>query len=396
MAQHPKDSREDQRDLASRGMRIQRGSVKIRAISLWLVCSIGAGLVIAPAFVDVVDVDRNRGRLSLGLGQHGFETASFAVSPTGKWVATTDRRGRVALWTRDGEWRIERFLDTTDYCSSVAFSPDGQLLAVGDEDGAGLSLWDLSSEPPVRRVRTALPARKFLAFSPDGRTLAEASNSSADIVVRDLADRRLPITLRGRSTFASVAFSPDGRYLAAGEVSDRSAVFLWKLDNPLQPRLLTGIFGSVTSVAFSTDGRTLATCSSYERGVRLWDFTSGRLLRTTGGHAFGTLAAAFSPDGTTLASVGGDGNARLWNVNTGKLLDVLNGHAPGLNYVAFAAQGRILAAAGLFDNDIRIWQLSVAPQGEKLDLANAHDAGQSVVVDSALFPNPIVPGAQFP
>ena len=85
---------------------------------------------------------------------------------------------------------------------------------------------------------------------------------------------------------------------------------------------------------------------------------------------------------------------RLWNVNTGELLDVLNGHAPGLHYVAFAAQGRILAAAGLFDNDIRIWQLSVAPQGEKLDLANVHVAGRSVVVDSAHFPNPIVPRAQ--
>ena len=131
----------------------------------------------------------------------------------------------------------------------------------------------------------------------------------------------------------------DGRYVAAGEVEDRPAVFLWKLDNPSQPHMLTGLLGGVTSIAFSPDGRLLAMCSGYERGVRLWDFRSGRYAVVTNNSRPRSDRSPphFSPDRTTLAGVGGDGKARLWSVNSGELLAVLDGRTMGLAHVAFSA-----------------------------------------------------------
>ncbi len=376
MAQRLSDSWDNERPAMFGRMRISTGRVELSSIGFRMICLICAGLVIGASFIPV-DRNRKKTRALLALGAPGTATTSLALSPTGTSIATTDSSGRVTLWSRERAWNFERVL-SSDFGSSVKFSPDGHFLAVGDK-GASLSLWNLWHDPPVRTVRTvqtALPGPKFLAYSPDGRTLAEASKSSNEIVICDLTDSRAPGLLRGPANFASLAFSTNGQYLAAGELGDRAAVLIWKLDNPLRPRILEGQFGTVTSVAFSPDGCLLATCAAYERCVRLWDFKRGQLVRTTSGHAFGTTAVAFSPDRTTLASVGGDGKARLWSVDTGEELTVLDGDTAGLNALAFSADGRTLIASGPFDNDVRIWELARRDQSDRGHLADAARAAR--------------------
>ena len=206
-----------------------------------------------------------------------------------------------------------------------------------------------------------------------------------EIVIRDLTHQTSPIILRKRPCDHECRILNLSPVPRPGEGEDRPAVFLWKLNNPSQPHMLTGLLGGVTSIAFSPDGRLLAICSGYERGVRLWDFRSGRLLRTTARRCFGSMAAAFSPDRTTLASVGGDGKARLWSVNSGELLAVLDGRTMGLAHVAFSADGQTLIAAGPFDNDLRIWQLTLPPRAERTELADAHDVGRSFAVNPVDF-----------
>ena len=376
MAQRLSDSWDNERPALFGRMRISTGRVELSSIGFRMICLICAGLVIGASFIHV---DRNR-KKTRGAAQRsapGTQTTSLALSPTGTSIATTDTSGRVTLWSRERVWNFERVL-SSDFGSSVTVFP-GWPLSGGRRQGSEPFPLELVARPTRadradRANRT--PGPKFLAYSPDGRKLAEASKTSNEIVICDLTDSRAPGLLRGPASFASLAFSTNGQYLAAGEVGDRAVVRIWKLDNPLRPRILEGQSGTVTSIAFSPDGCLLATCAAYEQCARLWDFKRGQLVRTTAGHAFGTTAVAFSPDRTTLASVGGDGKARLWSVDTGEELTVLDGDTTGLNALAFSADGRTLIASGPFDNDVRIWALARPHRSDRGHLADAARAAR--------------------
>ncbi|HZO71232.1 MAG TPA: NB-ARC domain-containing protein [Ktedonobacteraceae bacterium] len=278
---------------------------------------------------------------------------SVAFSPDGELLAAGVANGEVRLWQADSGTPWRTFQGHKDWLRSVAFSPDGSIIVSGGEDYT-VRLWDVNSGQCLKTLREHTGWVYSVAFNSDRKIIA---STGEDRTVRlwDVSSGECLKTLQGHSDrIWSVAFSPDGTILASG--SEDRTVRLWDVSSGECLKTLQGHSDLVRAVAFSPDGKTLIS-GSEDCNAYLWDVSNGQYQKTLQGHTRRIYSVAFSPDGRTAASGSEDQSVRLWDVSSGECLKTLKEHTGWVRSIVFRPDGKVLAS-GSEDYTLRLWDVS--------------------------------------
>jgi WD40 repeat protein len=294
---------------------------------------------------------------------NGFEDLAF--SSDGSLLAVRQSGGNIDLW----DWAGRHLVGTLTNKSrlwAMAFVPGGNLLAssTSDTNGPGVCFWDATTRRIVRTLPHPTPVHS-LAFSPDGEWLATFDVEPrlrlwrvrmGELVAEILGPGKM--NALGRVAL----FSPDSATLALGEM-DGSIRLLSLKNGRITTTLPAPTEGNgVTALAFSPDGRILASGHGQSDGtVRFWDAVSGAEAGSLKGHRGWVTTLVFAPDGRTLYSGSSDQTIRVWDVAQQQDLGRLRGHTRGISGLAPCRDGNTLVSCAR-DGSIRVWDVQSKPQ----------------------------------
>jgi WD40 repeat protein/beta-lactamase regulating signal transducer with metallopeptidase domain len=342
------------------------------------------------------------------LGGHRKAPTAILVAPDGKTVVSWGGDRVIQRWDA-ATGKVQGQFAAPTGTTLAAFSPDGRIIALANRDNT-FRIHDTATGKELHKLKGHQGGVAALGFAPDGKVLASRGTNDNSIRLYDPAGgvELRQITMRpvrnpeGGTVFViggparsprgpGLAFSPDGRLLVVpGPGSGNSSHTLTFLDAATGKELRKIESAQpFTSVAFSPDGRTLAT-EKADRTITLWEAASGKQrakLGTPVGEqpqdgrsmmAFsiaidglgggvatdpaGPIGLTYSPDGRALVVRGADSAIRVWDVTVGKEISQLKGHAGRIETVAFAADGKTLAS-GATDTTILLWD-AAAPMRE--------------------------------
>jgi WD40 repeat protein len=269
------------------------------------------------------------------------------------------------------------------YVHAVAFAPDGKTLATGSSDGV-VKLWDVATGKERRTLRGHRGNICSVAFAPDGRTLA---TGSYDQTVRlwDARTGQEGVALEGQrprpvstsSGIVVVTFAPDGKTLASTDNGVKfesmrvrgCVIHLWDPASGKKRASLQGHSGSVLCLAWSPDGRTVAS-GSYDKTVRLWERATGKERLRLPEQVGAVYSVAYAPEGKALAfasrdvsRAAGRAELKLWDVAAGKQ----RASWPGSGPVSFSPDGKWLAYPGK-DRGLRFADAATGKEAARLGI----------------------------
>ena len=320
--------------------------------------------------------DTHTGKIKITLEGHTERVTSVAFSPEGQVLASGDLEGVIRLWNiRTGTHRM--IATPHKSVNVVAFSPDGRTIM--SREDTDFRLWDTETGQLKTRLEDTKQIRT-ITFSPNGQLLVGANNK--EIRLWDAGTGKIKTEIKNSAWNKLLAFSPDGKTLAhaggndytvqlrdshTGELKntfsgDPEYIKMAKISTDGTPKKVDYATKRVYTIAFSPDGGTLAVASDGE--IRLWDVETGIHKTTLRGLGL-FYDLVFSPDGRTLAATndppGSEIGIFLWDIDPtdvrkSELRCVLTDHKLGVNSIVFSPNGQLLASGHKFNN-IRLWDI---------------------------------------
>jgi WD40 repeat protein len=299
------------------------------------------------------------------------------------------KRGKPIVPGKSAESRLVHLAGKTE----KPFMPPKSEEPLAPEELALIKLWiDQGAKPPSgarerpKVVIGTLPEMvhpvRAVAVSPDKSAVAAGRgnqihvyDAASGVFVRTLLEPNLttadkkPVKASHLAIVEALAYSPDGRYLASGAFQE---VNVWDAQTGLLRQKLTGFADRVVALAFSANGKLLATgggAPTEDGEIKVFEVPSGKLVADIkNGHSDTVFGVSFSPDGTKLATCGADKFVKVFEVPSGKFLKAFEGHTHHVLDVGWKSDGKVLASAGA-DNVIKVWDYE---KGEQLRTLTGH------------------------
>ncbi len=286
---------------------------------------------------------------------------ALAYSADGSQLASAGDNQLVRTWTSDNGAPIETFAGHKGAVLAAAFTPDGAVLSGGADPSA--ILWNSSPAWTLERTignvdnpATFVDRVTSLAFSPDGKLLATGGGEpsrSGDLKCFNVADGSLAraIVDAHSDTIFGLEFSPDGLYLASS-AADRF-VKIFDMTSGKHYKSYEGHTHHVLDVAWRSDGKVLASCGA-DNVIKVWDFITGDQRRTTAPFGKEITAMTFVAATPKVFVCSGDKTVRLLNTDNGAVERTFSGSNDFMYSVATSADGR-LGVAGGQDSVLLVW-----------------------------------------
>jgi len=294
---------------------------------------------------------------------------SIVFSPVGQMLASCGSLDNtINLWNPKAGTLIRSIHHNASgepSARALAFSPNGQILISQSIDK--IIFWDIETYNPIRTLTVPDERINTIALSPDGQTLA--GTTAKRIYLWNTNTGTIKHTMETPLEYSQITFSPNGQFLL--QISQGSPLHIWdvKTGTYVTP-ISAGLGGRVLGVkaltlklhgstawAFTPDGQTLALVNGGGGNIELWDVNTFSLLKPQYiyGHTGIVHSVAFSPDGKIIASGHADSYIRFWDAATGKFESILTGHKRNVRSVTFINLTEpILVSAGI-DGEVVFW-----------------------------------------
>jgi WD40 repeat protein len=288
--------------------------------------------------------------------QHPIEVWTVAYSPDGNLLATGDDAGLLRLWNTATGQEVATLSGHEKFILNLAFSPDGKRLATASGDKT-VKLWDTATWQEIMTLKGHEKRVNVVTFSADGKRLASSADDGT-AKVWDAASGQLLSTIHSASNTDRIRFmalSPDGETLALA-MPPTYGLTLWDTTTGKQRREFRNV-RSVAPARFSPDGKQLALISG--RTASILDVSTGKEIIVCKGHRSTVHAVAFSADGKQLATGSMDRTAKIWDIVSGAEINTLKGHEGEIWAIAFSSDGKTLAT-GSNDFTVKLWDIAAA------------------------------------
>lgn len=299
---------------------------------------------------------------------HATTVKSVVYSFDGRLLASASADQTIKLWDAATNMQLRTIATAqAEGVTRIAFSPDSKIIASGGYDGT-FKLWDATTGAELRTVKVSSGTISSLAFSQDGRTLAVALVGPVklyDVANGEKLREFVQTSPDELISTESVAFSPDGKWLVS---ASGTKVNVWDVATATKIRTLEGHTDSVNAVAFSHNGKMIASGSN-DNTLRLWDAATGRELRMLKDNEYWIKTVAFSPDDSRVAGGTYGNRIMVWDTASGAEINKLYSKYQNVESVAFNRDGKRLA--GAVGIEVLLWDVASGNEATPLQVSSA-------------------------